>query len=106
MLRLVWEVTVGCGFSSPMLATTRNRVLAFGTETSIQPHGDWKTSRATNLPSRFHESHSSSFPFDICIENLSKDLSGEGAFITDREAWTGFLGVDDAPGEPTLPHIF
>ncbi len=32
-----------------------------------------------NLPSRFHESHSSGVPFDICIENVLKDLAGEGA---------------------------
>src|SRR4051812_16411202 len=106
MLRLVWEATVGCGFSSPMLATTRNQVLAFGTKTSVQPHGAWKTSRATNFPSRFHESHSSGVPFDICIENLLKDLSGEGAFITGREPWTRLLGVDGSPSEPTSPHIF
>ena len=84
MLRLVWEATVGCGFSSPMLATTRTWVLAFGTKTSVQPHGAWTTSWLTNLPSRFHESHSSGVPFDICIENLLKDLPGAGAFITGR----------------------
>ena len=58
------------------------------------------------MPSRFHQSHSSGVPFDICIENLLKDLPGEGAFITGREAWTGLLGVDGAPGKPTSPHIF
>ena len=61
----------------------------------------------TNFPSRFHESHSSGVPFDICIENLLKDLPGEvGAFITGREAWTRLLGVDSAPGKLTLPHSF
>ena len=45
-------------------------------------------------------------PFDICIENLLKYLSGDGAFITGREAWTGLLGVNSAPGKPTSPHIF
>ena len=67
--------------------------------------GAWKPPRLTNLPSRFHESHSSGVPFDICIENLLKDLPGAGAFITGREAWTGLRGVDSAPGKPTSPHI-
>src|SRR3954469_9204234 len=56
-LRLVWEATVGCGYSSPMLANPRAPgVLSFGTKMSVQPHGAWKTSRVTNLPSLIHES--------------------------------------------------
>src|SRR4051812_20090247 len=57
MLRLVWEATVGCCFCSPMVSNPRTPgVLSFGTKTSVQPHGVWKTSRVTNLPSLIHES--------------------------------------------------
>ena len=57
------------------------------------------------MPSRFHESHSSGVPFDIRIENIFERGGEGGAFITGREAWTGLLGVDGAPGKPTSPHI-
>src|SRR3954466_7297441 len=93
MLRLVWEATVGCGFSSPMLATTRTSVLAFETETSVQPHRAWKTSRATNLPSRFHESPSSGVPFDIRIENVFERGGEGGAFIQVGKRRPGCLGL-------------
>src|SRR3954468_4902741 len=42
--------------------------------------GAWKPPRPTNLPSRFHESHSSGVPFDICILALLEGGEG-GAFI-------------------------
>ena len=93
MLRLVWEATVGCGFSSPMLATTRTWVLAFGTKTSVQPHGAWTTSWLTNFPRRFHESHSSGVPFDIRIENIFERGGEGGAFIQVGKRGPGCLGL-------------
>jgi hypothetical protein len=42
---------------------------------SVQPHrGLWEPSRLTNLPSLFHESHSSGFPFGISIENVCEKV--------------------------------
>jgi hypothetical protein len=36
-------------------------------------------SQLTNLPSLFHDSHRSGFPFGICIENVLKRDGGGGA---------------------------
>ena len=64
----------GCGFCSPMLATTWNRVLASSTKTECTDTGGpaKDNPRLTNLPSRFHESHSLGVPFDICISGSSE----------------------------------
>src|SRR3954465_13432429 len=42
------------------------------------------------------------FHSTYALKTFSKE---GGTFITGREAWTGLLGVDGAPGEPTSPHI-
>ena len=82
MLRLVSEATRVLVFVVPC-SPPRTRVLNFGTKMSVQPHGAWKPPRSTNLPSRFHESNSSSVPFGICMLVLLVDVERD-AFIAGR----------------------
>lgn len=87
MLRLVWEATAGCGFWSHACHTLLGTEF-FPLEPRLSVHPREARisapSRLTNLPSRFHESPSSGFPFGIRIENVYEKVHS----ITGR-AWPG-----------------